>query len=137
MWKSMAEKKLSLQAREQLLREDFFNTIRDILEEKYGEILQVSKTEICLPVVDSEGNEKYLVVGCKVPRKSLAGVEYDGYQAQDAYLEDIQIKEEEKRAKAAMKAREAEVKAQKRAKPTIADMVEGKTESVTVKVKGG
>ena len=48
------------------------------------EVLVVGANELAIPVVDSEGNEKWVVVTIKVPSGSRDGDAYDGYaMAQD------------------------------------------------------
>lgn len=48
------------------------------------EVLVVGANELAIPVVDGEGNEKWVVVTIKVPSGSRDGDAYDGYaMAQD------------------------------------------------------
>ena len=67
------------------------------------EVLRVSSNEIAMPTVDSEGNERWLVLTFKVPAGSRDGDAYDGY----SMAEDYQMKLEEKEAKAKAKAEKA------------------------------
>ena len=67
------------------------------------EVLRVGSNELALPVVDDEGNEKWLVLTFKVPTGSRDGDAYDGY----SMAEDYQMKQAEKKAKAEAKAKES------------------------------
>lgn len=60
------------------------------------EVLKVGSAEIAVPVVDEEGNEKFLVITLKVPKGSRDGEPYDGY----GMAEDYKMKQEQKAAKA-------------------------------------
>ena len=76
------------------------------------EVLVVGANELAIPVVDSEGNEKWVVLTIKVPTGSRDGDAYDGY----AMAEDYQLKLTNKAAKAAEKERKAAADKGKRAK---------------------
>ena len=67
------------------------------------EVLRVGSNELALPVVDDEGNEKWLVLTFKVPTGSRDGDAYDGY----SMAEDYEMKQAEKKAKAEAKAKES------------------------------
>ncbi len=71
------------------------------------DILRVGSNEIAFPVIDSEGNEDFIVIPVKIPTGANKGTEpYDGY----AMAEDYKIKLEEKAEKAK---KTAEAKAKK------------------------
>lgn len=76
------------------------------------EVLVVGANELAIPVVDSEGNEKWVVLTIKVPTGSRDGDAYDGY----AMAEDYQLKLANKAARAAEKERKAAADKAKRAK---------------------
>lgn len=84
----------------------FLDGVSEHLENAGEEVLRVGSNEIALPVVDNEGNEKWLVLTFKVPTGSRDGDAYDGY----SMAEDYQMKQAEKKAKAEAKAKEAEKK---------------------------
>lgn len=71
---------------------DFFNESEDVL--------RVGSNEIAFPVVDSEGNEDFIVLTCKIPTGANKGTEpYDGYAMAEEYK--MKLKEKaEKKAKA-------------------------------------
>ena len=71
------------------------------------EVLRVGSNEIAFPVVDSEGNEDFIVLTCKIPTGANKGTEpYDGYAMAEDY--EMKLKEKAEKAKKA-----AEVKAKK------------------------
>lgn len=90
------------------LRTAFLAKLTDMVEKEYEtDALPVSASEITLPVVDSEGNEKFLLVKVSVPRGTRNGeggyIPYDGYAASEAYLLEQESKAQEKAVKKAMK----------------------------------
>ena len=80
----------------------FLEGVSEHLENVGEEVLRVGSNEIALPVVDEDGNEKWLVLTFKVPTGSRDGDAYDGY----SMAEDYQMKQAEKKAKAEAKAKE-------------------------------
>ena len=87
----------------------FLEGVSEHLTNVGEEVLRVGSNEIALPVVDDDGNEKWLVLTFKVPTGSRDGDAYDGY----SMAEDYQMKQAEKEAKAKAKAEES---AKKKAK---------------------
>ena len=91
----------------------FLEGVSEHLENCGEEVLRVKSNEIALPVVDSDGEERWLVLTFKVPTGERGGDPYDGY----SMAEDYQMKLTEKAAKAAEKdAKAAKEKAKKEAK---------------------
>ena len=91
----------------------FLEGVSEHLTNVGEEVLRVGSNEIALPVVDEDGNEKWLVLTFKVPTGSRDGDAYDGYSMAEAY----QMKQAEKKAKAEAKAKEsAKKKANEKAK---------------------
>ena len=83
----------------------FLDGVAEHLTQVGEEVLRVGSNEIALPVLDSEDNEKWLVVTFKVPTGSrLDGEPYDGYSV----AEDYAMKQVEKAEKAKAKAEKAE-----------------------------
>lgn len=95
------------------LREEIKLVYVEKLMEFFGateEVLRVGSNEIAFPVVDSEGNEDFIVLTCKIPTGANKGTEpYDGY----AMAEEYEMKLKDKAEKAA---KSAEAKAKKIAK---------------------
>ena len=80
----------------------FLEGVKEHLENCGEEVLRVKSNEIALPVVDSDGEERWLVLTFKVPTGERGGDGYDGY----SMAEDYQMKQAEKKAKAEAKAKE-------------------------------
>ena len=77
------------------------------------EVLVVGANELAVPVVDADGCEKWIVLAVKVPTGSRDGDAYDGY----AMAEDYCLRQKDKAAKAAERARKtAERQAKAKAK---------------------
>ena len=91
----------------------FLDGVAEHLTQVGEEVLRVGSNEIALPVLDSEDNEKWLVLTFKVPTGSRDGDAYDGY----SMAEDYQMKLKEKAEKQAAKdAKAAADKAKREAK---------------------
>ena len=91
----------------------FLEGVSEHLTNAGEEVLRVGSNEIALPVVDEDGNEKWLVLTFKVPTGSRDGDAYDGY----SMAEDYQMKLKEKAEKQAAKdAKAAKDKAKREAK---------------------
>ena len=98
--------------RKQLDEEIKLRFLKGVVEhfENVGEeVLRVKSNEIALPVLDTEGEERWLVLTFKVPTGERGGDAYDGY----SMAEDYQMKLAEKAEKAKAKAEE---EAKKKAK---------------------
>ena len=93
------------------LRALYLERVHDCLSLE-DEVLVVGANELAIPVVDTEGNEKWIVLTVKVPTGTRDGDAYDGY----AMSEDYQLKLANKAAKAAEKGRKAAADKAKRAK---------------------
>ena len=95
----------------------FLEGVSEHLESLGEEVLRAGSNEIALPVVDTEGNDKWLVITFKVPTGSRDGEAYDGYSMAEDYqmkLAEKAQKQAEKDAKAAKdkaKREKAEAKA--------------------------
>ena len=84
---------------------------KEHLENCGEEVLMVKSNEIALPVVDSEGEERWLVLTFKVPTGERGGDGYCGYSmAEDyqMYLAKMAEKAKAKEAEAAKKKAKAE-----------------------------
>ena len=96
----------------------FLDGVSEHLTNAGEEVLRVGSNEIALPVVDEDGNEKWLVLTFKVPTGSREGDAYDGY----AMAEDYKMKCENKERKAKEKAEKA---AKDKAKRAAKEKAEG------------
>ena len=102
---------------ESAIRNDILAIVRKAIETELNtDALTVSASEIALPVVDAEGNEKFAIVKGSIPRGTRNG---NGYDAYDGYAaaEDYKAEQEEKAAKkAASEAKKAQAIALKERK---------------------
>ena len=93
------------------IRTSYLRKVCECLEEE-DEVLVVGANELAVPVVDADGNEKWVVVTVKVPTGSRDGDAYDGY----AMAEDYCLRQKDKAAKQAERERKtAERKAKTKA----------------------
>lgn len=90
----------------------FLEGVSEHLENCGEEVLRVGSNEIALPVLDSNNEERWLVLTFKVPTGTRDGDAYDGYSMK----EDYEMKLAEKAAKAEEKAKKAEKDKAKREK---------------------
>ena len=91
----------------------FLEGVSEHLENCGEEVLRVKSNEIALPVVDSAGEERWLVLTFKVPTGERHGDPYDGYSMAEDYkmgLEKKAAKAVEKEAEAAKKKAKQEAK---------------------------
>jgi len=94
------------------LRALWVQRVNDCLSQE-DEVLVVGANELAVPVVDTDGNEKWIVLTVKVPTGSRDGDAYDGY----AMAEDYRMRLADKAAKAAERERKtAERQAKTKAK---------------------
>ena len=70
------------------------------------EVMQTGTGEFAFPVVDSEGEDNWVIVNIKIPTGSRDGDAYDGY----SMAEEFRIKTKEKELKAAEAARKKAAK---------------------------
>lgn len=96
--------KLTRKQLDEEIKVRFLEGVSEHLENAGEEVLRVGSNEIALPVVDNNGEERWLVVTFKVPTGSRDGDAYDGYSMK----EDYEMKLAEKAAKAEAKAAKAE-----------------------------
>lgn len=103
---------------ENALRNDILNLIVTTLSEHYGtDVLPTSASEIAIPLLDAEGNEKYGLIKVSIPRgKRVNGTyePYDGYAAAEEYKEELKEKTAKRAASAEKKEREEKLREEKR-----------------------
>ena len=88
--------KLTRKQLDEEIKVRFLKDVTEHLSNVGEEVLRVGSNEIALPVVDAEGEERWLVLTFKVPTGSRDGEEYDGYSMK----EDYEMKLVKKAAKA-------------------------------------
>ena len=108
------------------LRNRYFSAVSKYLAETLGEeVLVTNSNEVCVPCVDDNGDDSYVVITFKVPTGSRDGEAYDGYIAAQDYADKVAAKKAKAAAAAEAKAkkiaydksvREAKAKARAEAK---------------------
>lgn len=93
---------------ENALRNTYLSLIsQTISNEMETDALPVSASELAIPCLDEEGNEKFVLIKVSVPRGTRNGQggydPYDGYAASEAYLLEQESKAQERAVKKAMK----------------------------------
>lgn len=67
------------------VKEIYVNKLIDFFKED-EQVLRTGSNEIAFPVVDSEGNEDFIVITVKIPTGANKGTEpYDGYSMAEEY----------------------------------------------------
>ena len=93
------------------LRAQYLERVHNCLSQE-DDVLVVGANELAVPVVDADGNEKWVVCTVKVPTGSRDGDAYDGY----AMAQDYAMRQTAKAAKQAERERKtAERKAKTKA----------------------
>lgn len=90
------------------LRNKFLSFLKEAINKEFDtDTLPVSASEITIPCLDEEGNEKFVLIKVSIPRGTRNGTggydPYDGYAASEAYLLEQESKAQEKAVKKAMK----------------------------------
>lgn len=96
---------------ETALRNTYLSFIsQTISQEMETDVLPVSASELAVPCLDDEGNEKFVLIKVSIPRGTRNGSggydPYDGYAVAEDYAEDCKEKAQKK----------ADVEAKKQAK---------------------
>ena len=91
--------KLTRKQLDEEIKVRFLEGVSEHLSNVGEEVLRVGSNELALPVVDSEGEERWLVVTFKVPTGSRDGDAYDGYSMKQDYEMKLQEKAEKQAAK--------------------------------------
>lgn len=92
-----------------MLREEvkmqYVEQLMDYLKDT-EDVLRVASNEIAFPVIDSEGNEDFVVLVVKIPTGANKGTEpYDGYAMAEEYEMKIEAKKEKAKKSAEAKAK--------------------------------
>lgn len=105
---------------ENAIRNDVLNFLTTVMGEHYDtDVLDVSASELTMPTVDAEGNEKFVLIKVSIPRGTRNGeggyTPYDGYAAHDEWVADKQEKADKANARKEKAEREQAEKERKRA----------------------
>ena len=115
----MAKSRTQLRAE---VKENYIGKIWELLKDS-EELLRVGSNEIAFPIVDSEGNEDFIVLKVTIPIGASKGTEpYDGYAMAEDYAIKVKSKAETKAKKDKAKAEKiAKDKAKRAAEKAIKD----------------
>ena len=102
------------------IRNEIMGIIQKTLAEKYDtDVMFVSSSDMIIPVLDADSNEKWAKINISIPRGTRNGhggyTPYDGYAVAEAYKIDKENSEHEKALKKENNAREEKLKEQRRA----------------------
>ena len=100
--------KLTRKQLDEAIKVRFLEGVTEHLSNAGEEVLRVGSNEIALPVVDAEGEERWLVLTFKVPTGSRDGDEYDGYSMKEAY--EMKLAEKAAKAEEAAKKKAGKIK---------------------------
>ena len=86
---------------ETALRNEFLDMVTKFIEDnRETDALRVSASEIAIPCLDAEGNEKWVLVKISIPRGTRNGTggydPYDGYAVAEDYATDCEEKAQKK-----------------------------------------
>ena len=106
------------------LRNTFLNFITEQVQTSFEtDVLPVSASELAIPCLDEEGNEKFVLIKVSIPRGSRDGNggydPYDGYEVAKGYAQDC-VEKAQKKANAEAKkqakiAKDEKARAEKKA----------------------
>ena len=100
---------MSKAALETAIRNELLEKVSQLLSKDYDtDVLPVSASELAIPVLDKEGNEKFALIKISIPRGTRNGnggfTAYDGYKAAEDYKFDLEDRAAKKAASAEKKA---------------------------------
>lgn len=83
------------------LRNTYLDLVREMVSEKIDtDALTVSASELAIPCLDEEGNEKFVLIKVSIPRGTRNGEggydPYDGYAVAEDYAQDCMEKAQKK-----------------------------------------
>lgn len=61
-----------------------------------NDVLRIASGQVAIPVVDSEGGERWVKIAVIIPKSEIENGDFDGYDEAESY----RIKDEERKAKA-------------------------------------
>ena len=104
--------KLTKAQLETAIRNNFLSFIADAISKEMDmDVLPVSASELAIPCLDDEGNEKWALIKVSIPRGTRNGQgydPYDGYKANEDYLDDLKEKADKKAVAEAKKQKKIE-----------------------------
>ena len=125
---------------ENKLRERYLDLIREMVSKEIEtDALTVSASELAIPCLDAEGNEKFVLIKVSIPRGTRNGQggydPYDGYTAAEDYAIDCEEKAQKKAdAEAKKKAKIAKDEQKRAEKKAVAEANKGLKELRKIKL---
>ena len=125
---------------ENKLREHYLDLIREMVSKEIEtDALAVSASELAIPCLDAEGNEKFVLIKVSIPRGTRNGQggydPYDGYTAAEDYAIDCEEKAQKKAdAEAKKKAKIAKDEQKRAEKKAVAEANKGLKELRKIKL---
>lgn len=93
----MANKKFDV------VRNEIMGKFEQVLSKDDYDVLYTNSNELCIPIVNSDGEESYLVMTFKVPTGSRDGDVYDGYSVAEEYRMKCETRKEKAEKMAILK----------------------------------
>ncbi len=90
------------------IRTQFMGAVRSMFEASKYDVLQTGSQELCIPVVNEDKEEGYIVLTFKVPKGSRDGDPYNGYDVAQDYAFHCAEKERKAKESAEKKAKKIE-----------------------------
>ena len=90
------------------IREKFLKILMDFFEKNEEDVMQTNSNEFAFPIVDDEGNDKWVQIVVKVPTGGRDEDGYDGYGVAESYKMKLKEKEEKKKEAETKKAKKIE-----------------------------
>lgn len=124
---------------ETALRNDFLTAISAFISEsRETDVLSVSASELAVPCLDAEGNEKWAIIKVSIPRGTRNGEggydPYDGYSvAEDYQMEQADKAEKKAKAEEKKQAKIAKDKKAREEKKALAEANKGLKELRKIK----
>ena len=76
------------------IRERFLKTLMEMFEKNGEDVVQTNSNELAFPIVDEDGNDKWVQIVVKVPTGGRDEDGYDGYGVAESYKMKLKEKEE-------------------------------------------
>lgn len=127
---------------ETAIRNDFLTAISDFISEsRETDVLPVSASELAVPCLDAEGNEKWVLIKVSIPRGTRNGEggydPYDGYSAAEDYqIEQADKAEKKTKAEEKKQAKIAADEKKRAEKKALAEANKGLKELRKIKTEG-
>ena len=90
------------------IRERCLKTLMEMFEKNGEDVVQTNSNELAFPIVDEDGNDKWVQIVVKVPTGGRDEDGYDGYGVAESYKMKLKEKEEKKKEAEIKKAKKIE-----------------------------